>query len=399
MLVGFCKSLSAQLLKLIFCLCTTCVAIQSASGQAPTPRDSQVDAAVDRDYIDRQIDSLNDPSYRTRQLARWRLEQSPQLTLEAMQDCLTQVSYNTGAQLVDILSALATHADVSISLQAREMLQQHANRVSAVGRMADNALHAIADLQEGQALEILRFHGARFGSSNFLGIVLNGKPVQENEDFALYIDSSFTGGDAVVGWIQFLKTVDTVYLEGSQINHAYFQAIAELPNIKKLKCKSVTMSLADVSLLKNFAWLELLELAYVDIDDAYLSLLEELPVSETLRLFGTNISAAGAEHLAQQLDGIEIYCGKGGHLGIATHPSNTLVTTVNNNTGAQRAGIRENDVLTHVNGVEIHNMAELRSELAKHAAGDSIQVKLTRELYPNVVEEHSLTVTLTEDPN
>ncbi len=351
------------------------------------------------EYVEQQIIDLSDPSYRKRQLARWRLEQSPLESIEAIETCLGEASYNTGAQLVDILSALATHVDVTISIRARQTLQRYANRVSAVGRLADNALHAIADLQEAQALQILSHHGARLGPSNYLQIVLNGKPIQEEEDFALVIDNSFTGDNQVVAWIQFLKSVDTVYFEGPRIGHEHFHAISELPNIKKLKCKHVSISQADLMLLKNFAWLELLELAYTDIDDTYLTLLGEMPVSETLRLFGTQISSSGAQQLAQQLDGIEIYCGKGGHLGIATHPSNTIVTGVGSNTGAERAGIKRDDELTHVDGVEITNMSELRAELAKHAAGDSVIVALTRHPLPGLIEELSLKVTLTEDPN
>ena len=374
---------------------------QPATDSPPAPPAAAPDTAdeLDSQFIDEQIASLSHASYRARQLARWRLEQAPLQAIAAIRGGLPSVDYHTGAQLVDILSGFATHADVAVSAAAREALQRHANRVSAVGRLADNALHAIADLQEGQALEMLRFHGARFGSSNFLGLVFNGKPHQEMEDFAMVLDGSFTGGEEVVAWIQFLKTVDTVYIEGTSISPAHFRAVAQLPNIKKLKCKHVSISRDDLGLLKNCAWLELLELAYVDIDDSYLGLLEQLPISETLRLFGTQISIAGAERLARQLDGIEIYCARGGHLGIATHPSNTLVTAVNNNTGAQRAGIRESDELTHVNGVEIANMTELRAQLATHAAGDTIQISLTRQIYPNAMQELTLDVTLTEDPN
>ncbi len=371
------------------------------NGQDHVASIANADTLSDTTNIAQQIKDLSHPSYRTRQLARWRLEQSPLETIDALQACLSDVQFNTGSQLVDILSALATQADANVSSRARQALQQHANRVSAVGRLADNALRAIADLQEEQAIAILSHHGARFGSSNMLGIVLNGKPKQDAEEFALLIDESFTGDAQVVAWIQFLKSVEIVYFEGSQVSPEYFQAISALPNVKKLKCKHVSMSQADLMQLKEFAWLQLLELAYVEIDDSYLSLLGELPISETLRLFGTRITAAGAQKLAQQLDGIEIYCGIGGHLGIATNPKNTTVSEVSANTGAARAGIRAGDELTHVNGVEIKDMSELRAQLAKHGAGDTIRVSLIRYPIPgsNLVEEHTLQVTLTEDPH
>jgi hypothetical protein len=377
------------------------LAPQTAYSQSDSSASATDSTVVEPDaaFIEQQIRDLSHASFRTRQLARWRLEQSPQLAIEAINACLGQTEYNTGAQLVDVLSTLATQTDVTISLKARETLQKHANRVSAVGRMADNAMRAIADLQEEQALQILTHHGARFGPSNLLGIVLNGQMLRNDPDFALWIDESFTGNDEVVAWIQFLKSIDTVYFQGPKIGPAHFRAISKLPEIKRLKCKHVTLTEQDIANLKNFTWLKLLELAYVDIDDSYLQLIAELPISDTLRLFGTRISAEGAQRLAQQLDGIEIYCGRGGHLGIATHPSNTVITEVKPNTGAQRAGIQELDRLTHIDGVQITNMSELRAELAKRSAEESVQITLIREPLPGTFEEHTVKVTLTEDPN
>ncbi|MEZ6081469.1 MAG: hypothetical protein R3C56_39105 [Pirellulaceae bacterium] len=52
--------------------------------------------------------------------------------------------------------------------------------------------------------------------------------------------------------------------------------------------------------------------------------------------------------MAGQLDGIEIYCGKGGFLGIQTHPKDTLVNDVIDGSGAKLAGIEIDDELTHV---------------------------------------------------
>ena len=369
-----------------------------------TATDSSVQSIATQSSLERLIEDLNDSNFRKRQLARWKLEQTPLESIQAIEACLGGATYNSGAQLVDVLSSLATHADISVSIRARQVLLQYANRVSAIGRLADNSLRAIADLQEEQALQILRHHGARFGPSYLLQLVFNGKPPVRDpsvpDDFAIVIDDSFTGDDEVIAWIQFLKSVDTVYFEGEQIRHQHFLAIADLPNIKKLKCKNVAVSQADLLLFKNFISLKILEIAYADIDDSYLTILGELPMSETLRLFGTQITTAGAQQLARQLDGIEIYCGKGGYLGISTHPSNTEVLRVGSNSGAERAGIRGGDRLTHVHGVEISDMSDLRAQLAKHAAGDKVPIKLTRKTSQNGPrDELTVTVTLTEDPN
>lgn len=400
--------LVAELGALACCAALPTSLVAQDNGQATTT--TAANPASDKGAetsIAAEIDALGDPSYRVRQLARWRLEQSPLEALAAIDDRLRHVDFNTGGQLIDLLSALATHNDMAISVRARETLRTHANRVTSIGRKADTALRAIADLQEAQALKILTHHGARFGSPNGLGFTLNARLAQESSELALWIDQSFTGDDDTIDWIQCLKSIDTVFFEGPDIHAKHFQAIAQLPNIKNVKLKHVSVTADDLQALASFQSLELLELCYVDVDDSYLELLAKLPISQSLRLYGTRISSQGAERLAEQLDGIEIYCGKGGYLGIATQPQNTLVTEVISGSGAQLAGIMYSDELTHVDGVAIKNMTDLRTELGKHLAGDHIVISLKRSVSTtdkktgnSVIEtvELKLDVTLGEDP-
>ena len=372
----------------------TATADNGATADAGATAENTADAAA----IEAHIRDLGNASYRVRQLARWRLEQSPLQSLAAIEACLAQVDYETGDQLIDLLSAMATHSDVAISLRARATLEARANSVSSLGRRAATALRAIADLQEAQALEILSYHGARFGSPNALGFTLNAQLEQPSQVLSLWIDQSFTGDQTTIAWIQFLKSIDSVFFEGPDIGDQHFEALSQLPSIKKVKLKHVRLTRENLQALSSLQTLEMLELSYVDIDDSHLELVAKLPVSQSLRLFGTNITNEGAERLAKQLDGIEIYCGKGGYLGIATNTKDTVVSNIIAGSGAQLAGIQLRDVLTHVDDVPISDMTELRTELGKHGAGDKIVISLKRPLTPNQTVELHLDVTLGEDP-
>ncbi|MEZ6081470.1 MAG: hypothetical protein R3C56_39110 [Pirellulaceae bacterium] len=53
--------------------------------------------------------------------------------------------------------------------------------------------------------------GAHFGSPNRLGFFLNARLSLESGELSLWIDQSFSGDDDVVAWIQFLKSIDTVF--------------------------------------------------------------------------------------------------------------------------------------------------------------------------------------------
>ena len=77
MLPGLAKFYSAQLLALSICYCVTSGVSQLAIAQEALPTVVSKHTTADRAYIEQQIKNLDDSSYRTRQLARWRLEQSP----------------------------------------------------------------------------------------------------------------------------------------------------------------------------------------------------------------------------------------------------------------------------------------------------------------------------------
>ena len=283
---------------------------QPAKGQ---PGDAPAELRAEREAIQRHIRDLSHPDYRTRQLARWRLEQRPAAAIDAVGEELADADYNTAVQLIELLSELAVHGDVNVSLRSRETLYEHAQRVTSTGRLAANAVQAISDLQEEQAIETLTHHGARIASYDSLDFNLNARTYSGN-GFTLWINEDFTGDDESIEWIQFLKSVENVFLEGATIDSRHYRAVARLTGVKNLKLKHVQLSVDDLELFRGFTDLELLEINYVPIDDSCLTTLAKLPVSQSLRLYGTRVTSEGVAQLAQQLDGIDIYRGSCGYL-------------------------------------------------------------------------------------
>lgn len=337
-----------------------------------------------------ETQQLRHESYRARQLARWRLEQHPELTLRIITEQIGAADHNVGAQLVDLLTVFASNKDVEISLQSMRTLTTTSEQMSSVGKLAANSLQAIADLQEEQAIEILQHNNAHIGPPDFNINAILGT----GTEMSLHISESFEGDDDTIQWIQFLKSVESIYLEGPQIDSRYFEAISHLKNVQNIKLKRVQLKPEDLDYFRHFSNLQHLGLNYVDVDDAAIKHLAELPLNASLRLYGTRISQSGAKQLQSRLDGIEIYCGSGGFLGVATDRSNTVVSQVTANSGASLAGIRVGDRLTHINGGTIETFADLREQLARFLPGEQIEVRLERGGQPLTVQ-----VTLKEDPN
>ncbi len=341
------------------------------------PVSSQSDSKAN-DLVRQQIKLLNNPSYRVRQTARFVVEHHPIASLEVIREDIDNVDTVVGLQLVDLVSGLAMHSDLTISASAIELLREIANDVTGIGRSALNCLSSIADLQEEKAVEILRQNGAYIGPQNFS---INGKEIDVTQQrLSLVIDDQFTGTDEDFKWIRFLKSVQVVYLRGNKITSEAIIASSTLKQLRGLKLRSCEVSREQLMLFSDLLSLEQFGLSYMDVDDSFLPAIEQLPIGDSIRLYGTKITQEGRDRLAKSFQGVEVFRGSGGFLGISSSSNSTIVGRVNVNSAAALAGIRMRDRILAINSVEVTTFDELRRELGHHEAGDTIEVTVERVL-------------------
>lgn len=327
-----------------------------------------------RDEIRLCIQQLSHQNYRTRQMARARLEQYPALAVDEIRQCIQQADTVTGGQLVDLLSGLALHNDLSISRSATQILHSLANQATSLGRSAANSLSAIADLQEEMAVKILSYQGAYIGPQNFS---LNGKMDTSIGPLSLRIEDSFEGSQEDIEWIRYLKSVQVVYLRGPKISPEALRAVSQIKGLKAVKLRSVTITPELLLLFQELSALEHLGLSYMDIDDSYVPVIAQLPISQSIRLYGTNVTHQGEQLLGKHFDGLEIFRGSGGFLGISGFLQ-AQVNEVTAGSAAAEAGIQPGDILVAVAGNQISTFDQLRNELGKFRAGDSVEILLNR---------------------
>ena len=350
--------------------------------------DKQAAQGDSRDELLEHVQRLNDPSYHARQLAQWQLGRNPEESISVLRHAIAQADHNSGAGIVDLLTEFALGDNIVLSLEAIEILEGTAQELTAVGRMAAHALDAIGDLQERQAIEMLIFHSAKIGPRQFS---LNGTLGPEAEN-ALHINQEFTGDDETIQWIRFLKSVETVCLEGPQIDRRYLEAIVRMQGLRNVKLKDVALSADDLQLLKQIDDLQHLGLIYVPLDDSAIELLAELPVSTSMKLYGTNITPQGFARLQARLDDIAFYYGRGGFLGVSSVFQTTRIR-VAPNSAAQRAGIIDGDMITAVDSKPIKTFMDLRDALSNYSAGQKVSITALRGQ-----QELEFEVTLKEEP-
>lgn len=335
------------------------------------------DDSATLEELRKQISVLEHPSYRARERAIWQLTRRPKLSLTVLRSAIESANQQTGPSMVDLLTEFALQGDVNVSLEALEILRETSEQVTSVGRLAKNSLSAIADLQEKQAIEIMLHHSAEIGERQFS---LNGSKGR-NFDRALHINERFTGDDETIRWIPFLKSIDTVCLEGPNITRKHLEAVTKMKGIRNLKLKSVKLNREDFQLLRRFSSLEHLGLLYVDISDADIDLLRELPVSNTMKISGTQITKDGYERLKSYLDDVDFYFGRGGFLGVGpppTNPTSTIIGRLIPGSSAEAAGLKLQDKVLSVNSVEVNSFTELRLELGEYKADEEIELKVMR---------------------
>lgn len=339
----------------------------------------------------RAVADLSDPNFRVRELARWQLSQNPTEALPIIRVALQTAEHHTGAALVDIVTEMALGGESSIQLEAMEVLKQASKRRSSVGGLANNALSAISELQEGQAIELLLHHGAIIGPRAFS---LNGKKGLVDSELALHINEDFSGDPAAINRICYLSSVETVCLEGEAIDGTYLNAILEMKGLRNVKLKHVSFPAEDLNVLAELSQIDHIGLIYSQYGDEIVPTLLDLPVSGSIKLYGTKVSKSAGQDLKEELNDLEVFVGGGGFLGVGPmFLSSTRINEVQPNSAAFKAGIRYNDVITHINEVQVKTFDDLRNELGKYSANEGI--KITYERFNDTYET---TAVLQEEP-
>ena len=199
-------------------------------------------------------------------------------------------------------------------------------------------------------------------------------------DNALVIDDQFTGTDDDLALLPWLFDVQFVKLEGPSVSRAMLEKVVTLPQLRSLQVIETNLGSDDLRPLLLAPDMDLIEILYSPVDDQCIEILEQVPVFGDLQLFGTDVSAAGAEELIAKIETANVFVGRGGFLGITCEPSSLVIQESLPDGPASKAGIRMYDKLKKINDVPIYNFDDLRKQLAKSAAGESVVVEYDRPI-------------------
>ncbi len=339
-------------------------------------------------HLQLQLDLLDSPEFRARELAFWRMQQYPAAAIELIARSTPNASVNSASQQIALLDQFLMHSDSAIKSAAYDTLKSFSlTGTTSLASMAASSVKVIEDALERQAFEILSHAGANVG---YLDININGsKRITQAELFGVEIKPGmYTGSRESLTWIRYLKSANIVSLEGEFASAEMLALVAQMPKVKKVLLRGTfirqghyetQLKPEDFLILKELPEIEHFEIKYMSIDDSFVPALCQLPITQSMRLFGTGISEQGKNEIAKHLDGLEIYRGNGGFLGIGSEVFGPVrVTSIQQNSAAENAGFELGDIITEIQGVPIKNFAALRATIGNFAPNEMLLIKLNR---------------------
>ena len=339
---------------------------QRASSQTPT-----------QEQIEAWVKELKDERFAVREAAENQLARNLTIILPTLIEIAKADGSGSPCGLLQFLGFVAQDAWSDQGKLAYECLGQIAKeRTTQRAILAQKIIQSISVSMREQTLERLERVGV-LCQDRELSVLTQVRQVKN----ALVIDQEFRGTQEDIDLLPWLFDIQFVKLEGPAISPEILQAVVKLPQLRSLQIVETKLTSKDLRPLLAASDMDLLEILYSPVDDQCIEILQDVPIFGDLQLFGTELSAKGATELIARMETANVFVGRGGFLGVTCDPGSLVIQQAIKDGPAFKAGIKMNDKLRKINGVPIYNFEDLRKQLAKSAAGESVVVEYDRPVW------------------
>jgi hypothetical protein len=342
----------------------------------PPHADAQSSETPSAQDIQNWVEQLDDDRFAVREIAQQQLSRQLSSILPKLIELAESPQSNTSSALLQFLGFVSQDALSQQGKAAFESLNRiAAERTTQKAILAQKILESVSVQMQEQALDRLERVGILVADRH-LSVLTQLKDVKN----ALVIDERFLGTEDDLAMLPWLFDVEFVKLEGARVSRQMLEYVIKMPQLRSLQIIETNLQSQDLRPLIAAPDMDLIEILYSPVDDQAIEILEQVPIFGDLQLFGTDVSATGAESLVEKIETANVFVGRGGFLGITCEPSSLVINESIPDGPASKAGIRMNDKLKKINGVPIQNFEDLRKQLAKSAAGESVLVEYDRPI-------------------
>lgn len=336
------------------------------------------------------IGQLDSDKFLLRENATQKLIGAQQAAIGPLADAVRTGSLEKAFRCIHVLRAFAIGDDIETEIEASAKLALiAATENDRVGAYAGDVLKRIEPIQRERAIRVLSGLGVKFTSyapmQGFQGL---------DEGPGIWITNDYTGSAKELHYLQHLDFIEDVQIENDKITADWFAEIAKMPSVHLMTIKDGPV---DIEMLREleplFLKLNWLRLYYLDLKSSPASMLEKMTSLHHVEMFGIVIEGKELfqdpqqqERIRSALPGITTADGlkfrSGGFLGVRGSADGNrppcVVQSVDQDTGAYKAGLRGGDTVIEVNGTKVEGFMHLIELLKDKKAGDKVKMIAVR---------------------
>lgn len=343
---------------------------------------------------------LDHDAFLVREEATLQLVRAGLPAVDLCRQVLQKPSAEAGSRALHVLHQLALSNNVDQLDAARTALEEVTRgKTSPLKFRAEEVLAQLNSERQAITLGELEALGAKIRRSQ----ISNGFAIEEVVQ-SLEIGNEWRGTEQDFKRLRWLADVRQVALVGNQVTDAI------LPHLVKMKgLKSVQVYRADISdegckLLAGCDQLEDIGLYYIPIGDEALKALQQLRALTSVRVYGTRATPAVAAQLQAGLGAGKVDFRQGAFLGVGciTVDQNCAISRVSPGSPAEKAGVKQDDIVLGFNGQPVPDFETLTALISKLQAGDVATLEVQRITLADdgrpVHKKHTIKATLAEWP-
>ena len=320
---------------------------------------------------------LNSDEFLVRETATLGLIAAGQQAIEPLKQVLSSDSLEATTRAVYALQQLGSAADLVVQESARTALEEAAAaRATSVGRRAAAAIAVLNEQREEQAIEQLTQLGANVGRTT----AINGFGALEEVATSIEIGKEWKGSERDLVRLQWIESIRQVVLVGEKVNDRVLAYALAMPGLQSLHAYRAKITDAGLTTIDRHAGLREVGLYYTPIGDAGLKSIGAAPGIGRLKLYGNKITQAATAELARRMPGVQIDYRAGGYMGVAcdTFDTNCIISTVQPNSPAEKAGLRDDDIIITLDEQPVPSSAALVEQVSVRNAGEVLRLVVQR---------------------
>ncbi len=345
----------------------------SAQSQQPAEK-------ADRAPIEQWVRDLDSNLYESRKRAMERLIRlGGDDVVENVEKALREgASVELQIRAFRILSKLAIECVATEESSAYEALRAIGETVqNSTGRRAQVALRDVNQVYRTRASEELKKLGAELDQRQVLNQFAGGGRLELMRSYT--IGSKWKGGPTKLRLLRYFDDLQ-VRLDGEEITDEYVAPLAAIQSLKRVNITSTKVTDKGLALLKDAPQLEEVRVFFTPITDKSADAFMNMPRLNKLYLIGTDMTSSTVNKMRRELAGVRIDFRSGGFLGVGSKlgANRCMINQPQPGSAAERAGLRDGDIIVKYNGVDVKDFEALRDLISLNAAKEEIEIVVQR---------------------